>query len=643
MVGRPSRRFRFNPSETSCQTNVASLSFLDQNTGYVELQNGSLLFTSNAGQTVQAVTAAPVGSGQGTALHFVSATTGFAVSGGFGGGLIERTTDGASSWTQVGSSPNALNAITFVSLTTAFVVGNNNTLLESTDGGATWTPQPLGLPPGSGPFNLQHITCSSVTVCVISTSDGKELIRTADGGHTGTIVNPSNQVLRDVAFSTGTNLIGVGDNGATVLSTDAGQTFSSVVSSRLSFLLSPNDAGLRAGGAAGDAYAEGQGGEIAATVNGGASWSILRVPTASAIDDVAFPTQSVGYALDDAGFLHKTADGGTTWAALNTGVAGPSTVAAPNANTVLLIGPHGASRSTDGGINFNTVQTRIVFSTKPRRATKLSKLSLFQSETISGTVLAWGSQLIESTTSGRTWKAIPLPLPKRSLDGVSFVNATTGYVIQRGSHLFFTRNRGRNWKEIQSVGSNVLGGVSFSSPQNGYVELSGAINNTFDLIDVLRTTNGGRSWQPEIIDGEGGEVLATPGVDYFASGLPNGDSPTYTGFFSTTNGGASPQPSSISISIRPKKLSAKKLGRGGRKINVKGNLSPVTGVGEMVQISFRTVGKSWQRVEVRVATNGAFSFTIRGVKKTTDVVAQALGDGVHSGAGTPASRVTVTG
>ena len=84
-------------------------------------------------------------------------------------------------------------------------MGDANTLLESTDGGSTWKPQPLALPAGAGPFNLEHISCSSVTTCLISTEDGKELIRTADGAQTGTIVNPSSQVLRDVAFSTGTN------------------------------------------------------------------------------------------------------------------------------------------------------------------------------------------------------------------------------------------------------------------------------------------------------------------------------------------------------------------------------------------------------------------------------------------------------
>lgn len=636
-----------NASEDSCQTNVASLSFLDQNTGYVELRDGSILFTSDAGQTVQSLTPAPVGSGQGNDLEFVSPTTGFAVSGEGGRGLIERTTDSANSWTEVGSSANGLNAITFVNPSTAFAVGNSDTVLESTDGGSTWKAQPLALPAGAGPFNLEHISCSSVTTCLITTADGKELIRTTDGAQTGTIVNPSSQVLQDVAFATGTNVVGVGQNGATVLSSDAGQTFTSVYSSRFSFAFWSSDGvGLRAGGSAGNAYSTGAGGQIAATTNGGASWSILRVPTSSTIDDIAFPTASTGYALDDGGFLHKTSNGGHSWASLDTGVSNPSALAAPGTNTVLLIGTHGVSRSTDGGNNFHSVHTKVTISTKPRRTVKLSKFTVSESQTIRGAVLAWGSRLIESTTLGRTWRSVPVPLAHRSIGDVSFVSPTTGYVRQ-GFRVFFTRTRGRKWTEIESLGTNFLGrgigAISFSSVQNGYAVVAGPVNNNFGLVDLLHTTNGGRSWQPEIIDGQGGQILATPGSDYFLSGLTFTGAPSLPGFFSTTNGGASPQQSSLSISIAPKKLSAKKLRKARHQIKVRGKLRPVTSVGEMVQIAHRTPGGSWKTADVRVASNGAFSFTIHNVKKTTYVVAQALGDGVNGGAGTPAARLTVTG
>lgn len=144
-----------------------------------------------------------------TGLQFVSPTLGFAVTGGDSSGTIQRTTDGANSWTQVASSAQGLNGLTFVNATTAFAVGNHGTLLESTDGGATWAAKPLALPAGTAPPTLTHISCSDALNCLISIHDSRSLIRTTDGGLTGTTVTPASQTLSDVAFSTGTNVVGV--------------------------------------------------------------------------------------------------------------------------------------------------------------------------------------------------------------------------------------------------------------------------------------------------------------------------------------------------------------------------------------------------------------------------------------------------
>ena len=41
-------------------------------------------------------------------------------------------------------------------------------------------------------------------------------------------------------------------------------------------------------------------------------------------------------------------------------------------------------------------------------------------------------------------------------------------------------------------------------------------NPDFDNLDVLSTSNGGKTWQPEVIDGEqAGLILATRGFDYY--------------------------------------------------------------------------------------------------------------------------------
>jgi photosystem II stability/assembly factor-like uncharacterized protein len=639
-----------NPTESSCPTNVASFSFSDPSTGYVELADGSIFFTSDGGQTVQAKTSAPVNGGTATNLDFVTPTTGFAVSGvssqNTGGGVIERTTDSANSWTQVGSAPHGLNAITFVTPTQGFAVGDNDTLLASSDGGATWKAQPLALPAGAGPFDLTQISCSSATTCMISTRDGKELIRTVDGGMTGTIVNPSSQLLFDVAFSTGSNVVGVGADGATVLSADGGQTFPNVISSDLAFSLNTNGAGIIAGAAAGSAYIPGMSGHIAATTNSGATWNLLRAPTTNDVEDVAFPTTSTGFELESDGTLRSTANGGVAWASLNTGVANPSALAATSAENVLLIGPHGVNRSTDGGSTFNPVSGKVVISTKPKKTLKVGKLALADSETVGGTVLAWGSSgLFASTNGGGTWKLIPRPLAKDSLDSVSFVSPSTGYVMDNSQRVFFTANRGRKWTRLMTLGYPDLAGVSFSSASTGIIALGNSNwdNADWGTVDVIATTNGGKSWQPEVIDGEqAGLILATPGVDYYdEAGQSNSDESLQSGLFATTGGGLSPDSSTLKLAIGRKRLSAKALRKAGDKVTVSGTLSPVTSVGEQVLLFYQTPGKSWHQRFVNVASNGAFTTVVQGIRTTTDFTAASVGNGLYGGAGTPLVVLTV--
>ncbi|MGO9959642.1 MAG: WD40/YVTN/BNR-like repeat-containing protein [Solirubrobacteraceae bacterium] len=635
-----------NPTESSCATNLASVSFSSATTGYVELIDGTMFYTDDAGQTVQAKTSAPVNGAVATDLVFVSPTTGFAVSGAGGsGGVIERTTDGANSWTQVGSSPNGLNAITFVSATQGFAVGDDDTVLETTNGGATWTAQPLTLPAGAGPFSLTHISCSSPTTCLMSTQDGKELIGTTDGGMTGTIINPSSQLLLDVAFSTGSTVVGVGEDGATVLSADGGQTFPTVVSTNLGFTLNASGAGIVAGGTSGSAYITGTSGHIAATVNDGASWTLLRAPTTNDVHDVAFPTTGDGFELETDGTLRSTSDGGVSWASLDTGVSGAAALAATTPTNVLLIGPHGVHRSTDGGSSFRSVSGQVVLSTKPKRTINVARLALTDAQTVGGTVFAWGAGgLFASTSGGGAWKAIPEPLAK-GLDGVSFVSPSTGYVLtDGGARVYFTRDLGRKWTQIALGAWPVAAGISFSSASDGLVAL--ADNNFqdpyFDAVDLLATTNGGKTWQPEVIDGEqAGLILATPAADYYdEAGQNGGVNPGY-GLFATTDAGLSPNPSTLKISIGRTRLTAKALKKAGDKVTVTGSLSPVTSIGEHVLVSYQTAGRSWRGGLVTVATNGDFSEVIPGISATTAFVAQSVGNGLYGGAGTPLTVLTV--
>ncbi len=632
-------RLPVNEAEQNCANPVASLSFLSATTGYVQQRDGAVLLTSDSGQTLQPKTSVPLNGWRAEQLVFVSPTTGFALVSSGSGARIYRTTDGAGSWTQVGAASQPLYDIAFVSSTEAYAVGATGTLLHSTDGGATWTGLPLALPPGSPRPTLTQISCSDATHCLIATAPAPNpganvLVRTTDGGATGTLVSPSGQNLVSVAFSTASTAVAVGFEGATVLSADGGATFPTAISRRASL---GTVSRIRLGASAQDAYVPEAAGQIVATTDGGASWTALRVPTSLAIHDVAFPTTVVGYAVSEAGTLYRTSTSGLSWSILGSVGGAPTALLAASGSTLVAVGPTGLRRSTDSGATFAPVSGSVVLGRKHRRLLRrrLSAFPLFSGAEMAGSaMIAWGDDAIESTDGGAHWTLIPRPLRNGNMESLSFVTATSGYAVSR-HRLFFTSNRGRTWKEIDSLASEALGGegtIAFSSAGDGYALFAGGVN------ELLHTADGGRTWTREALPRKV-EALAAGGAVDYAAGGPLGAS----GIFTTTTGGRTSSASQLRLSIvGRRKLSRAKLRRAHGRVKLAGALSPAQG-GETVIVAYRAAGRAvWHQRSAIVASNGRFSLTVPGIATTTDFVAQWRGESPVTGAGTPAVELRVT-
>jgi photosystem II stability/assembly factor-like uncharacterized protein len=647
------RRLAVNASETECPTKVASLSFVSASTGFVEQADGSVLFTSDGGQSVEQRTAVPLAGGSPVQIYFRTPSLGFAVVNGPSGGRIYRTTDGAGSWTQVGAAGEnePLYEIDFASAGVAYAVGggqpptskgpparNGTLVLVSEDGGATWEerkaasePKSIKLPAGTPPLALRQIDCSDPLHCLLTTGSSS-LVLTSDGTVTGSLVTPSEGGLSSLAFSTGTTVVAVGAGGTIVRSTDGGATFTAI-SRRLGI----EPSGIpQLGAGPKDAYLAGQAGAIAATADGGGEWRVLHVPTSADLAGLAFPSPLVGYAVDSRGTVFRTLNGGASWAIQGGAGEAPAYVLAHGTGTVLLVGPTGLRRSTDGGVTFAPVGGTVVVGRRHNRPVRraLSAFPLFAGARNAGqAIVAWGDQAIESVDGGAQWTLIPAPLHGASVEAVSFLSATVGYEVSR-QRLFFTRNAGRSWQEIASLGSQALGGeasLSFSSVADGYAVAR------FDGRDrfVMRTSDGGRSWTPQLLPRAVEAVAAAGGEDYLTGGHE---------IFVTSTGGLAPSASKLTLSLSgPQRITRARLRNAHGRVGLRGRLSPAQG-GEAVIVSHRERGRSvWVHQRVTVASNGSFALTVSGVSSTTDFVAQWGGEGALAGAGTPAVTVTVVG
>ena len=619
------RRVAFTPVESSCREPLAAAWFVSETIGYLVLADGTVLRTDNNGDTFAQRTPlpgtrVPGGRAAPTDILFMSESSGV---GATSDGKYFRTTDGANSWTLVGDIQRAIQAFTFLDATIGFAVGDGGLFLRTTDGGASWTPKDLGV--GA---NLRTVRCASAKLCVITTEKGDQLVRTDDGGDTpAKLVTPSPDAIHAAAFASPTQIVAGGAIGSTAVSDDAGLTFRPI-GGRLTGIYNR----VRAGGRPGAAFAPGDNGSLARTVDGGKTWTRGNVATSEDVFDVSFPSNEIGFALDVAGGLFRTDDGGATWRTLDTGTtARPSAVLASSANVAVLVGPTGIRRSSDGGATFTAVSGRAV-----------ARARLQAVDTAGSTLVAYGTQeLIRSSDGGRSWSAITKPgkarrvgrklVNRTAIRLVDFVDARRGFLSTVDGRLYRTANGGRRWTQIRSTGTERAYGMAFSSAKRGYLVIDRFGDGRERAGYLLRTTDAGATWHPQFVVASpivGGGIAATgAGIDYLLGGESS--------LLSSTTGGEAGKASTLTATT-PRRRYTRPV-----KTVVTGRLAPAQG-NELVTVSYLPPGSTrWQHQTVRTAATGAFTTSWRLRRGATTFVAQWSGDFRSTGDGSPVLTVQV--
>jgi photosystem II stability/assembly factor-like uncharacterized protein len=589
-------------NEARCTSPISSLFFPSASVAYFVLDNGSVLRSEDGGDTVSSRTSVPgVPPGRPTDVWFTSDSTGVATT---TNGQIYRTTDGAASWTLVGSAASALQGLFFADASTGYAVGSSQ-FMRTADGGVTWEGKPLT---GASGLNFTGIRCADAMTCLLTTDTGSQLVRTTDGGETGASVTPSTQKIYGAAFASATRVVAAGSGGATVVSDDAGQNFAPVGGR-----LPGQYAGIRPLSAT-TAFAFGSDGALARTTNSGEGWSNLSAPTDEDIVDVSFATPETGFALDTTGSLLRTDNGGASWRILDTGGVRPNRVVALTKDNILLVGPRGVRMSTNGGDEFSAVTDRVI-----------ARAPLDDIDRVGNTVFAWSARILAMSTNGTTWKRLPRP-SRFALNKVDFVSAKVGFVLDEDGRVWKTANQGRKWNERLSLGTSRGYDMAFSDANKGWVAVD-AFGPIADHGFVFRTSDSGVTWRPQLIGlspiKAGG--LATVADTGFALG---GDSQ----LFSTTKGGDAGTPTALKLSTK-----SLKLARAG-SITITGKLTPAEG-GEQVVVARREIGANrWAFQVATVAANGSFTTRWK-VRKTAWFVAQWFGDDDHGADGSEPLRV----
>lgn len=441
------------------------------------------------------------------ACSFINANTGWAVG---SKGKIFFTSDGGRTWTSQNAGTSAdLKDVTFINATHGWAVGAGGTILVTTDGGTSWRIREATTT-SSGGFtvpvfaNLNAVAFVSATTGV-AVGENQTIVRTTDGGNTWQQVGESGSIpLYDISFGSATTGCAVGASATVMRTTDGGASWTTITlpsSTRVQTILSFNILQSVHFINEQQGWAVGASGWVIATSNGGLNWTKKRPTTTQPqpnLNGVFFANANTGWAAQANGAMLVTTDGGDTWnltpnqptsLILNglTGLPG-------NTSRIWVVGQSGFSAyTTDGGQSW----LRPGQAAGATWATTGSNLNAlwFLNET-TGWAAGSNGTMLRTTDGGKSWRSSIFGIiPGTNLDDVYFVDANNGWSVGATGRIFRSTDGGQNWSPlfwdglIVEEGQNPpgLSGVRFLDTQRGWVVGS---NNT-----ILRTLDGGNSWE----------------------------------------------------------------------------------------------------------------------------------------------------
>jgi alpha-tubulin suppressor-like RCC1 family protein len=285
-----------------------------------------------------------------------------------------KSIDNGANWTSISGVHNNLNGIHFVNETHGWAVGDNGTIIRTTDGGNTWVKQtpPVGLTGTT--FNSVHFINDSGSYKGWAVGNGGKIIYTANGGTTWTeqVQSATSANLTGVSFPTTSYGIAVETSTSTanlyfIFTNDGGvnwtrngtnfwtQVYNAVMINdttgyAVGWTEDTNNRGyiykitrgtpwnwerynmpqannndyrnkyLRGIGFYGtNICVAGDSGFVAYSTNSGTNWSWTTISGSPNIKGVSFSSASTVWAVGDGGKIYRSTNGGATWTESNSG------------------------------------------------------------------------------------------------------------------------------------------------------------------------------------------------------------------------------------------------------------------------------------------------------------------------------------
>lgn len=309
---------------------------------------------------------------------------------------------------------------------TGFVMGDNGTLLRTSNGGLNWV--------------------------TVQTGTTKTLWNSF-------FINQQNGWIAGGSYS-GTSII--------LKTTDAGLTWNPQYAGSNGWMTGVFFLNTQTG------FAVGSGGTVIRTTNSGVNWNTLNIGAGNTLfETIGFSDSLNGWISGWEGKLYKTSNGGNNWTSIVSGTSSNLyTSFIQSSGTAWFSGSNGVLiRTSNAGLNWSIIPTGATV--------EFFSLIFYENQ---GWLCGNGGTMLHSIDFGSTWIGQFVSTNVR-LETVDFVNANTGWVVGGfgGNSVFKTINGGINWIQ-QTVNTTVqLFSVNFLKPPIGILPISGVVPANYEL------------------------------------------------------------------------------------------------------------------------------------------------------------------
>jgi hypothetical protein len=359
---------------------------------------------------------------------------------------------------QVTGTTNTLKSITFVNQSTGICVGNNSTILHTSNGGVNWSN--IDVSSSTVNYNCAAFANSSTAFVV---SDDHELLKTTNSGLNWTISSLGNSQLKFIYF----------------------------LNSSTGFITGENTALFK-------------------TTNGGESWVDISLGIPETIVKIFFYDETHGYFLTrqylDSGSVYKTTNGGINWQRQNNFYSGYTGQRALfdckmlNRDTVYIsLGYYqtGIMRSTNGGNDWQYIYNQFQTIIYPGSLYELFFIDRNTLVAMNGPTDGAPCYLIKSTNAGFNFThPSAIRLSGYMYDGFFFSNSNSAYFCGESGRIV------KLYSYLTNIGEETQATII---PDN-FIIAPNPAGNTLNIKFLNETDNAASDYSLKIFDASGREV-----------------------------------------------------------------------------------------------------------------------------------------